>query len=153
MVAHLTPEAESKRLVESEFRMMDIQASLYGWACRLEDMGDYHIIYVRIPKPGGRVFLLRLECDDYPRRPPLARFVDPDGWEDPIRKDSVSSDFYPTGSYLATGRGPYPIMCIRGHRDFYADGWHGGWTVPPHRQDSLYQLVLNIRNAINDVWS
>jgi hypothetical protein len=153
MVAQQTPEEESKLVVETQFRMIEAQSSLYGWASKMEDRGDYYAIYVRIAKPGGRVFILRLECDDYPRRPPLVHFVDPEGWEDAARKDRVASELYPMGSYLATGRGPYPVMCIRGHRDFYAGGWHAGWTIPPQPQDSLYQFVLNVRNAIHDVWT
>ena|ERR1700682_309992 len=149
-----SPEDISKALVGEQYRLIEAQAEHFGWDCRLEDAGDYNVIYVRIPKPQGRAFILRLECDDYARQAPLAAFTNPKGWDDPTLKDDAQPEFWPTGgSYLATDRGkPYAVMCIRGHREYY-EGWHAGWTNPPATQDTIYQLVVNIRNAILDLWN
>lgn len=150
----LTPEEESKRLVAEEYEKLQQEADHFDWQVRLRDLGDYHVVYVRIPKPGGRVFVLTLECDDYPRQAPLAKFANPAGWNDPESRDDINASFFPTGgSYLADRQTGYPVMCIRGHRDFYAGGWHSGWTNPPHRDDNISQFVVHVRNAILDFWS
>jgi hypothetical protein len=64
-------------------------------------------------------------------------------------------EFYPIGNEIVSGRGPLPVPCIKGHRDFYAGNppWHDGWTNPPSHDHSMYQLVVNLRNAILDRWS
>jgi hypothetical protein len=149
----MTPEEESKALVEAEFDLIEGQSQHFGWQCRLEDRGDFNVIYVRIEKPEGRTFVLRLECDDYARQAPLARFVNSVGWDEPGSNDDVEVAHYPSGNYMVTDRGPLPVMCIRGHRDYYAAGWHAGWTNPPDRQDTIYQLVVNVRRSILDLWS
>src|SRR5438067_1438892 len=129
-----TPEERSKELAAEQFNLLLAQADHFGWVCRLEDRGDYHIIYVKIEKPAGRTFILRLECDDYSRQAPLATFANPDGWTNSALLDDVQGSFWPTGgSYLADRSKGYPVMCIRGHRDYYEPGWHTGWTDPPAR--------------------
>ncbi len=148
----MSPEEASKSLVQDEYAKVEAQAGEHGWASRIQDLGDYYVIYVRIPKPGGRTFVLRLECDDYPRQPPLARFVDPAGWEDdPHPSDRVEHAALPVGPYMRNDRGPEPVMCIRGQRDYYAGNWHAGWTNPPSDLDTLYQLVVTVRNAIDSL--
>lgn len=149
-----SPEEASKLAVRAEFDLLVGQADVFGWTARLEDRGDYYVIYVRLQKPGGRCFVLRLECDDYPRQAPLAQFVDPDGWLVDARKDIVDASYFPRGgSYLGDRGIGYPVMCIRGHRDFYAGGWHGGWTNLPHRDDRISQFVGHVSHAISNIWS
>jgi hypothetical protein len=149
-----TPEGESKELVEQEYRLIAAQSEHFGWECRLEDAGDYDIVSVRIVRPEGRTFVLRLECDDYSRQAPLATFANPKGWDDPELKDDVQPEFWPTGgSYLSPRGKAHPAMCIRGQREYYEGNWHAGWTNPPARQDRIYELVVNIRHAILDHWA
>ncbi len=148
------PEEASKRAVRGEFEMVVSQAEAFGWSARIEDRGDFCVIYVRLEKAGGRVFVMRLECDDYPRQAPLAQFVDPDGWLDDSRKDVVDATYFPRGgSYLAERGVGYSVMCIRGHRDYYADGWHAGWTNPPQRDDRISQFVVHVDHAISTIWA
>ena len=71
----------------------------------------------------------------------------------PTLSAEPDAEFYPTGPDMVTGRGPLPVPCIKGHRDYYAGTWHGGWTNPPAHDHSLYQLVMNVRNAILYHWS
>jgi hypothetical protein len=150
----VTPEEESKQAVASEFALLTVNTDLYAWETRLEDRGDYHVIYVRFAKPGGRTFVLRLECDDYPRTPPLAQFVSVDAWTKDAAKDVVDPPSFPRGNErLAQRPGKrYLVMCIRGHREYYEDNWHTGWTQPPHTLDTIHQLVHNIRKAVYDLW-
>jgi hypothetical protein len=110
---------------------------------------------VRITKAGGRTFLMRLRCDDYPEIAPELRFIDPKVFDDSTVDASPAAEFYPTGENMvgAGGRGPLPVPCIKGHRDYYAGGWHAGWSNPPAHDHTLYQLVMNVRNAILDRWS
>jgi hypothetical protein len=98
---------------------------------------------------------MRLRCDDYPEVAPELRFVAPEVFDSPSVDAPSVPEFYPTGdSIVAAGqRGPLPVLCIKGHRDYYAGGWHGGWTNPPAHDHSLYQLVMNVRNAILRRWS
>ena len=93
---------------------------------------------------------MRLRCDDYPEVAPELRFVDPAVFENPGHGRGARGRVLPAGdSIVAAGqRGPLPVLCIKGHRDYYAAGWHGGWTNPPAHDHSLYQLVMNVRNAI-----
>ncbi len=150
-----TPEEASKRIVAWEYEMLAAEADHFGWDVRLDDRDDFYVVYVRLPKPEGRTFVLRLECDDYPRQAPLAKFINPDGWNDVHHKDEVEAKFFPAGaSYLSHDRGTgYPVMCIRGHRDYYSGPWHSGWTNPPHRDDTISRFVVNVRNAILDIWT
>lgn len=147
------PEEASKRLVAAEFDLVAEQAPLFGWEAQSEDRGDFLAIYVRIVKSGGRTFVLRLECDDYPRQAPLAQFVDPAGWTDPKRKDIVDASYFPRGSSIAERGIGYPVMCIRGHRDYYAGGWHPGWTNPPHDLDRISQFIVHVNHALSTIWS
>ncbi|MHB8420112.1 MAG: hypothetical protein ACYDCL_18710 [Myxococcales bacterium] len=153
-----SPEEASKVLVREEYALLEQNTGNYNWETRAVDCGDYLVIFVRIPKPGGRTFLLRLECDDYPRQAPLAQFVDPAGWNDPTLANIVSPPHYPKGGdYLPNRPGKaYPVMCIRGHREYYEGNWHSGaqgWKNPPEDHDRISQLVVNVRNAIVDRWS
>jgi hypothetical protein len=152
-----SPEAEAKAAVIEQYTMVEQQQEEYGWEPALLDVGDYLVIFTRFSKPGGRSFLMRLRCDDYPEIAPELRFVNPEVLEAPALETEPAAEFYPTGeSVVAAGeRGALPVPCIKGHRDYYAGNppWHGGWTDPPAHDHSLYQLVMNVRNAILDRWS
>ena len=150
-----TPEDEAKVVVRAQYDLVLAQQSEYNWETKLLDAGDYHVIFVRIVKPEGRTFVMRLRCDDYPEIAPELRFLDPATFDYPSEDAQPASEFYPTGESIVIdpNRGPLPIPCIKGHRDYYAANWHGGWTNPPAHDHSLYQLVMNVRNAILDRWS
>lgn len=132
--------------------MISAQAALYDWETKMADRGDFTILYVQTTKPAGRTFLMRLQFDDYPEVAPELRFLNPSTFDDP-EATRPDAQYCPKGSYMAAGRGPFPVPCIKGHREYYARGWHIGWTNPPAHDHSPYQLVLNLRNAIIDVWS
>lgn len=151
----VTAEEESKAAAVGQYSMVVAQQDEYGWEPKIIDVGDYVVIFVRIRKPEGRTFVMRLRCDDYPAIAPEMRFVAPEVFGDPTESAVPEARFYPAGeSVVAAGeRGPLPVPCIKGHRDYYANGWHGGWTNPPAHDHSLYQLVMNVRNAILDRWS
>jgi hypothetical protein len=150
-----TPEDEAKATVREQYVMVVDQQHEYAWESTLLDAGDYLVIFVRVRKPGGRTFVVRLRCDDYPEIAPELRFVDPATFESPSEEVQPGADFYPTGDSIvpAGQRGPLPVLCIKGHRDYYAGGWHDGWSNPPAHDHCLYQLVMNVRNAILDRWS
>jgi hypothetical protein len=150
-----TPEDEAKAAVSEQYAMVVAQQDEYGWEPKVVDVGDYLVIFVRITKPAGRTFIMRLCCDDYPEIAPELRFVDPAAFENPTLDTQPAREYYATGdSIVAAGqRDPLPVPCIKGHRDYYKDGWHGGWSNPPAQDHSLYQLVMNVRNAILDRWS
>jgi hypothetical protein len=155
MEAAGTPEDEAKTAVREQYAMVVAQQGEYGWQSKVLDVGDYLVLFVKISKPSGRMFVLRLRCDDYPEIAPELRFVGPKVFEKPTMDTEPAAEFYPTGESMvpANQRGPLPVPCIKGHRDYYAGGWHGGWTNPPTHDHSLYQLVMNVRNAILDRWS
>lgn len=155
VVTTITPEDEAKAGVMEQYEMVVAQQGEYGWEPALLDAGDYLVIFVRVVKPGGRTFVLRLRCDDYPEIAPELRFVDPATFAHPSEDAQPSGEFYPTGQSIVVDaqRGPLPVPCIKGHRDYYAGNWHGGWSNPPAHDHSLYQLVMNVRNAILDRWS
>lgn len=153
-----SPEDEAKEAVLNQYRMILSQREEYEWDTKLLDAGDYFVIFVHIVKSGGRSFLIRLQCDDYPEIAPEMRFIDPTTFDNVFLDTPVSADCYPMGNEIVApnkGRGPLPVPCIIGHRDYYAGSppWHTGWTIPPTDQHSLYQLVVNIRNAIIFHWS
>jgi hypothetical protein len=147
-----TPEEQSKSLVRDEYEKLVAQSDVFGWELRLYDAGDYYVIFVWIEKAERR-FVLKLECDDYPQVAPLATFIDPALFETADDATAPDAAFYPAGDYIVRERGPLPVMCIKGHRDYYAGGWHGGWTNPPAHDHSLYQHVVNMRNALLEKWS
>jgi len=151
----VTAEEESKAASVEQYGMVVAQQDEYDWEPKSIDAGDYVIIFVRIQKPEGRTFVMRLRCDDYPEIAPELRFVSPGVFDNPTEAAVPEAHFYPTGeSIVAAGkRGPLPVPCIKGHRDYYADGWNSGWTNPPAHDHTLYQLVMNIRNAILDRWA
>ena len=72
-----TPEDEAKAAVAGEYAMVAAQQHEYGWRSTVIDAGDYLVIFVKIEKPGGRTFVMRLRCDDYPEVAPELRFVAP----------------------------------------------------------------------------
>jgi hypothetical protein len=150
-----TPEEEAKTAVLGQYEMVAAQCDEYGWEPKILDVGDYLVVFVRITKVGGRSFLMRLRCDDYPEIAPELRFIDAGVFAKPSMDAQPATGFYPTGpSIIPAGqRGPLPVPCIKGHRDYYAGNWHPGWTNPPAHDHSLYQLVMNMRNAILDRWS
>jgi hypothetical protein len=151
-IADLSPEEQSKSLVRAEYDKLVAQSDFFGWQLRLHDAGDYYVIFVRIEKSPERVFVLMLECDDYAQQSPRATFIDPELFESANETTKPEAKFHPTGEKVELGRGPLPVMCIKGHRDYYG-GWHGGWTNPPEHDHSLRQHVVNVRNAILDIWS
>jgi hypothetical protein len=150
-----TPEDEAKAAVREQYLMVVAQQEEYDWQSALLDVGDYLAIFVRIAKPGGRTFVLRLHCDDYPEIAPELRCVDPAVFDSPTVGAQPEPRFYPVGPHvIAAGeRGPLPVPCLKGHRDYYVGGWHPGWSNPPAHDHSMYQLVVNIRNAILVHWS
>jgi hypothetical protein len=147
------PEEESKSLVRDEYEMLVAQSEFFGWALRLVDAGDYYVVYVQIVKPGGRMFVEMLECDDYPEIAPRVGFINPELFDTADAGTPCDAASHPTGENIGADRGPLPIMCIKGHRDYYAGGWHAGWSNPPAHDHTLYQHVVNVRNAILDKWS
>jgi hypothetical protein len=150
-----TPEEESKAAVIEQYRMVEAQQVEYGWSSAITDVGDYVVIFVRIEKPGGRTFVIRFRCDDYPEIAPELRFVAPEVFDNPTEDAEPEAQFYPIGESMvgAGQRGALPVPCIKGHREYYAGDWHAGWSNPPAHDHSLYQLVMNVRNAILDRWS
>jgi hypothetical protein len=140
---------------ESKYRMVEAQQEEYGWRSAIIDVGDYLVIFIRIDKPEGRTFVLRLRCDDYPEVAPELRFMAPEVFDNPSEDAAPEAQVCPIGeSMVAAGqRGPFPVPCIKGHREYSAGGWHTGWSNPPAHDHSLYQLVMNVRNAILDRWS
>ena len=155
MAMVVTPEDEARAAVREQFDMVIAQQEEYGWRTAMVDAGDYVVIFVSIAKPQGRIFVMRLRCDDYPEQAPELRFVAPAAFDMPSEESQPAADFYPRGDSIVNEaqRGPLPVPCIKGHRDYYANGWHQGWTNPPAHDHSLYQLVVNVRNAILDQWS
>jgi len=154
--AVVTPEDESKAAAIEQYRLIEAQQEEYGWRSVVIDVGDYIMVFVRVEKPGGRTFVLRLRFDDYPEIAPELRFVAPEAFDAPSETAVPERGFYPTGPSVAgpnEGRGPLPVPCIVGHRDYYAAGWHGGWSNPPAHEHTPYQLVMNVRNAILTRWS
>lgn len=149
----VTPEDEAKALARREYGLLLEQSDTYGWQTRLVDAGDYLVMFVRIEKSSERVFVLKLECDDYGPLAVTSVFIDPSLFETADEKTPGAVEFYPHGDHIDMDHGPLPRICIIGHRDYYAGGWHGGWTDPPSHQHTLYQHVVNVRNAILDTWS
>ena len=152
----LSPEEESKTAAMEQCRLIEAQQTEYGWRTAAIDAGDYIVAFVRVEKPGGRTFVMRLRFDDYPEVAPELRFVAPEVIDAPSEGAAPEEGFYPTGPSIVganEGRGPLPVPCIIGHRDYYVGAWHGGWTNPPSHEHTPYQLVMNVRNAILNVWS
>jgi len=155
MAMVVTPEDEARAAVREQHDMVVAQQEEYGWRSAIIDTGDYLVIFVKIEKPQGRTFVLRLRCDDYPEQAPELRFVAPAAFDQPSKAWQPAAAYCPTGANIVNEaqRGPFPVPCIKGHREYYARGWHGGWTNPPAHDHSLYQLVMNVRNAILTIWS
>jgi hypothetical protein len=152
----ISPEDEAKATAREQHRMISAQQDEYGWQATMIDVGDYLLTFVRVEKPLGRTFVMRLKFDDYPEIAPELRFIDPIAYDSSLAEAEPEADFYPTGDHVVgpnQGRGPLPVPCIIGHRDYYAAGWHSGWVNPPTEEHSPYQLVMNVRNAILNVWS
>jgi hypothetical protein len=147
-----TPEEECKQRVRGEFELLDAQSDMFDWQLRILDAGDYFVIFARIEKAPDRVFVEKLVCDDYGPLAPAAVFIDPGLFESADENTPGARMFYPTGEQI-DNREPLPRVCIKGHRDYYAENWHGGWTNPPEHEHTLYQHVVNIRNAILEKWT
>jgi hypothetical protein len=152
-VENLSPEEESKALVRGEYERLVAQSDFFGWTLRLVDGGDFYVIFVRIVGAGGRTFVLKLECDDYWQIAPLSGFIKPELLETADEDTAFDRESYPSGSEIHPDRGPLPVMCIKGHRDYYAGNWHSGWSIPPAHDHTLYQHVVNVRNALLDKWT
>lgn len=152
MNGDVTPEEQSKAIVGLALDHLRDNEDALGLTVDSVDAGDYLVLYVRIPQPSGRTFVLRVSCDDYPRRPPHISFVDPEGWADRARRDTVDANFFPIGDHVHGDRGPLPVLCVPGQREFYRDGWHGGWTNPPRGDHRLEQMVTNVAIAIRARW-
>jgi hypothetical protein len=148
----LTPEEQSKARVRSEYEQLAAQSEHFGWRLRLLDAGDYHVILVRMPSPGSRVFVLKLVCDDYCQIPPLTGFISPELFDTADEATPFDACSYPQGADIRTDPGQLPVLCIKGHRGYYAGGWHSGWSIPPGHEHTLYQHVVNVRNALLDRW-
>jgi hypothetical protein len=148
-----TPEEHSKAQALEQIERLREEAAFFGWKVRVHDAGDFLVLFVLIEKPSGRSFAMRLECDDYPALAPRQSFIDPDLFDTAGETTVAEAAFWPQGDNVVGDRGPLPVICIKGHRDFYAGNWHGGWSNPPTVDHSLYQHVVLVRNAIIDVWT
>lgn len=151
--AAMSPEERSKAQALEQIERLCEEADFFGWDVRVHDAGDFLVCLVRIEKPGGRTFVVRLECDDYPALAPLQTFIDPELFETADETTEARAEFWPQGPNVDAGRAPLPVICIRGHRDYYTGGWHDGWSDPPTAAHALYQHVVDVRNAIFDVWA
>lgn len=150
--AAVSPEERSKAQALEQIERLREEADFFDWEVRVHDAGDFLVLLVRIEKPGGRTFVMRLGCDDYPAIAPQQSFINPELFETADETTEAHAEFWPQGPNVEA-RQPLPVICIRGHRDFYAGGWHSGWTDPPEAAHALYQHVVDVRNAIHDVWS
>lgn len=149
----LTPEEQSEAIVKVAFDNLLANRDVLGLELDCEDAGDDLVLYVRLSRVGGRSYLLQVTCDDYPRQAPLLRFVDPRAWTDLPRRHDVAPEFYPNGDYVARDRGLLPVLCLKGQRDYYRDGWHDGWTNPPTGDHELVQMITNVSIAIHSRWT
>lgn len=148
----LSPEDLSKSLMRDEYERLVAQRDFFGWKLRLHDAGDYLVVFARIDKKEGRQFLLRLICDDFAQLAPQIHFIDPTLFDTADEDTPAAAEYYPAGPNIDTGKSPLPVLCIKGHRDYYAAGWHGGWTDPPAHDHSPSQLVVNVHYAIQKNW-
>lgn len=148
-----TPEEHSKAQALEQIERLREEVDFFGWRVRVHDADDFLVLFVLIEKPGGRIFLMRLECDDYPAIAPRQSFIDPALIDSADEETEAKAEFWPQGDNVDTGRGPLPVTCIKGHRGYYEEGWHDGWSNPPAADHALYQHVVHVRNAILDVWS
>lgn len=153
MTDDATPEEQSKAVVRVALEHLRQNEVVLGLAVECQDAGDYLILYVRVAKSAGRTFVMRITCDDYPRQSPALAFVDPDGWSDTTRRDIVDASYFPTGEHITRDRGPLPVICMAGQREYYRDGWHAGWTNPPTGEHRLQQMVTNMTIAIRTRWA
>ena len=149
----MSTEDSSKAAAYHEFERLVVQADHLDIEVRWAETDDFGLIMVRCPKPEGRTFVFQLTCDDYPRIAPLLRFLNPEAWTNLELQSDAAREHWPTGSSMAERGKPFPVPCIRGHRDYYEGGWHDGWSKPLIEADTIYQTVVQIRNAIFSVWS
>jgi hypothetical protein len=147
----LTPEEQSKELVTTAVDHLRTNADILRLRVDVEDRDDYLVLYVLMARPSGRRFLMQVICDDYPRQPPLIRFVNPKAWTKLALRQDASPEFYPVGDKVVA-REPLPVLCLRGQRDYYRDGWHAGWTNPPADDDALPQMITNVSIAVQTLW-
>ena len=80
----ISPEDESKAHAREQYRMISAQQDEYGWQSTIIDVGDYVVTFVRVEKPLGRTFVMRLKFDDYPEIAPELRFIDPVAVDDSL---------------------------------------------------------------------
>jgi hypothetical protein len=71
------------------------------------------------------VFVLKLVCEDYWQIAPLSGFIRPALFDAADLATPFDRGSYPSGGDVVEGRGPLPVLCIKGHRDYYDRGWHG----------------------------
>jgi hypothetical protein len=148
-----TPEERSKATVGVALDYLQLNEDALALSVVCQDEGDYLVLFVRVLRPSGRTFVMRITCDDYPRRPPLLAFVDPEGWTDPARRNVVEASYFPTGEHIHSDRGLLPVICMAGQREYYRDEWHTGWTNPPTGDHRLEQMVTNMAIAIRTRWT
>lgn len=146
-------EDNAKAAARHEYERLVAQAEHLDLDLRWIETDDFGVIMARCTKPEGRTFVFRLTCDDYPRIAPLLRFLHARAWENPELECDSAREHWPTGDRMAERAKPFPVPCIRGHRDYYEGGWHDGWSKPLVEADTIYQTVVQIRNAIFSVWS
>ena len=70
MTGAATPEDEAKAAAREQYEMVLAQRDEYGWEPKLIEEADYLVFFVRVSRPEGRTFLIRLRCDDYPEQAP-----------------------------------------------------------------------------------
>jgi hypothetical protein len=152
-----SPEDESKRVTQRQVDLLTSSRDEFGWRVKSEDAGDYLIIFLLFVsrKNGNRALLARLKCDDYPRQAPLLEFLDPSKFDEASGASQPRAEFYPTGSGIANdpSKSPFPIVCLEGHRHYYAAGWHQGWSVPPPSHAEIYPLATRLQLSLDNDWS
>lgn len=154
----MTPEEESKAATFEEFRVIEAHSADFGWKAVLDERGDYSIILVLLhsPRENRPDLLAKFTCDDYPKLPPSLDFLSPKALEDPTLRDTLQTEFYPKGAKgiaQDANRSPYPIVCLPGHRAYYAGGWHAGWSNPPPAGARLSALAQQLHESWNEDWT
>jgi len=98
---------------------------------------------------------MRLRCDDYPEIAPELRFINPVIFDGPTLEAEPSAEFFPRAIQSSQSGSVARSQCSASKATVITTPatWHQGWSNPPAHDHSLYQLVMNVRNAILDRWS
>jgi hypothetical protein len=153
----MSPEEEAKKAAIIEFDRLKRVGEELDISVNLEETEDYVILFVLMEdrRSSGRRLLLKLKCDDYPQQAPFLECLNPEAFNNHDLWNDVRAEFYPKGPNMVVdlNRSSMPIMCIPGHRLYYANGWHQPpWINPPKEQHSIYGFVTRVRSAFFDTW-